>query len=72
MKWLGPMRMLEELYLAYDTVTDAGLAHLKDLDRLMVLDVRRTRVTETGVNELRKRLPNCMILTEPQPELPGR
>lgn len=48
-------------------VLEAAIAGL-----IMVLDVRRTRVTETGINELRKLLPNCMILTEPQPELPGR
>lgn len=72
LKWLGQMRTLEELHLAYDKVTDVGLAYLQDLDQLMVLDVRRTAVTESGINALRNRLPNCMILTEPQPELPGR
>jgi len=53
---------LRELYLHSTNVSDAGLAHLKGLNELERLDLAETRVTDAGVNELRKALPNCIIV----------
>jgi hypothetical protein len=46
-------------------VTDAGLANLKGLDRLELLEVAGTKVTAGGVDELEKALPNCKIVFGP-------
>ncbi len=45
-------------------VTDAGLAHLAGLTALKELDLTRTDVTDVGVAELQKALPNCSIETQ--------
>jgi len=37
------------------------LEHLKGLTSLCILDLRSTQVTDAGVNELKKALPNCLI-----------
>jgi hypothetical protein len=50
-----------KLDLEFDMITDAGLAHLKKLPRLRELDLRWTKVTAGGVNQLKKVLPNCQI-----------
>jgi len=42
-------------------VTDAGLAHLKGLTSLKWLAVAKTKVTDVGVNDLQKALPNVKI-----------
>ncbi len=48
---------LKSLRLDGTQVTDAGMAHLKGLYRLAHLDVRRTRVTAAGTNQLKTPLP---------------
>ncbi len=50
---------LRELALDKTQVTDAGLANLRGLTRLESL--RETAVTDAGVNDLQKCLPNCKI-----------
>jgi len=43
-------------------ITDAGLVHLKDLTNLEYLDLRETPITDSGVAELQKAVPNCEII----------
>ena len=52
---------LETLRLDQLPLTDAGLRHLTGLIGLRKLDLRFTRVTDVGANELRKALPDCKI-----------
>ncbi len=49
------------LRLEHTSITDAGLAHLEGLDRLVALDVTFNPVTAKGVEGLAKALPKCMI-----------
>jgi len=42
-------------------VTDAWLVHLAGLTNLKGLDLRFTQVTDAGLAELEKALPNCDI-----------
>jgi len=53
---------LEWLYLMNTKVTDAGLVHLKGLTNLEELYLMNTKVTDAGVQELRKALPDCLII----------
>ena len=55
----GP-KNLSSLSLVKMQVTDSGLNELTGLKYLSSLDLR-TRVTDKGVAELRKALPNCFI-----------
>ena len=54
---LGNLRRLD---IARTAVSDVGLAHLQGLTRLQVL-INNTQVTDAGVNELKKALPNTGI-----------
>ena len=46
----------------YNTqVTDASLEHFKGLTNLQELALHGTQVTDAGVTELKKALPNCQI-----------
>jgi hypothetical protein len=42
-------------------VTDAGLEHLKGLTQLQTLWLGSTHVTDEGVRQLSRVLPNCRI-----------
>ena len=42
-------------------ITDAGLVHLKGLSSLQTLDLRFTQITDQGIADLKKALPNCKI-----------
>jgi hypothetical protein len=42
-------------------VTDAGLGHLKGLKKLKVLNLHGSKVTDRGVEELKRALPDCTI-----------
>ena len=55
---------LQKLYLDGTRITDAGLVHLAGLTRLerLYLYLNRTRITDAGVAELKKALPNCIIM----------
>ena len=43
-------------------ITDAGLKHLKGLTNLTELVLSTNKVTDAGVADLQKALPNCEIL----------
>jgi Ran GTPase-activating protein (RanGAP) involved in mRNA processing and transport len=45
-------------------VTDAGLKELASLKNLSKLDLSDTQVTDEGLKELQKALPNCRIIQE--------
>jgi len=53
---------LIELRLGRTRVSDAGLAYLKICKRLSELNLKETKVTASGINELGKALPRCRIL----------
>jgi hypothetical protein len=44
---------------------------LKRLTQLQLLALRRTRVTESGAEDLHRALPNCLILFGTADELKG-
>lgn len=52
---------LNTLFINDTQVTDAGLGHLKGMTKLRELHLGNTQVTEGGVNELKKALPNCKV-----------
>jgi hypothetical protein len=49
------------LDLVSTRVTDGGLKELAPLKNLTTLKLRETKVTDVGVAELRKALPNCKV-----------
>ena len=51
-----------ECVISTPTLGDAGLAHLKGLTKLRAIDFTGTQVTQSGVQELQKVLPNAQIL----------
>ena len=42
-------------------ISDAGLVHLKGLTELQTLDLDSTQITDAGIADLKKALPNCAI-----------
>jgi len=44
-------------------IADAGLVHLTGLPALKILGLTGTQVTDAGVAELQKALPNCRIFS---------
>jgi hypothetical protein len=62
LKELAEMKGLQTLDL-HNTlkVTDAGLKDLAGLQGLQTLDLRYTQVTDAGVADLQKALPDCEI-----------
>ena len=42
-------------------IADGGLVHLKGLSSLQTLDLRFTQITDQGIADLKKALPNCKI-----------
>ena len=56
------MSKLETLDLGFcRKITDAGLVHLKGMTNLQSLDLGGTKITDAGVADLKKALPNCEI-----------
>ena len=49
------------MFLNGTQATDADLAHLSGVTALETLDLSDTQVTDGGVGELQKALPNCEI-----------
>jgi hypothetical protein len=64
---LACLRMLprlREVILTSSAVSDAGLPHLYGLRELETVDLRFTAVSESGIAELRRALPQAKILTK--------
>jgi hypothetical protein len=57
---LKELTKLQSLNLP-EQITDAGFDHLKGLTNLTDLYLLGTQVTDAGVAELKKALPNCEI-----------
>ena len=55
------MSELNMLDLNFTQVTDAGLVHLTGLTKLKDLRLVGTQVTDQGVSELQKTLPNVQV-----------
>ena len=51
-----------EINLMRTQITDEGLVHLKALTRLQDLSFGRNKITDAGVADLQKALPNCKIV----------
>ena len=57
---LKQLTKLEELVLNGTQITDAGLVHLAGLTKLKLISLPK-QVTDAGIAELQKALPNCTI-----------
>lgn len=55
---------LERLVIVESRITDEGLVHLTKFPRLRDVYFRGTRVSEAGVERLRRELPECEIVVE--------
>jgi hypothetical protein len=62
MKDIAGHSELETLLLGGSKVTDAGLKDLASLKKLKLLNVANTQVSDKGVTELKKSLPDCDIM----------
>jgi len=49
------------MYLNSTSVSDAGLVHLQGLTQLKVLGLSNTQVTEAGISELKRALPELQV-----------
>ena len=58
---LTELKQLTRLSLAGSSLTDVGIKHLAGLTNLESLDLRRTKATAAGINELKAALPKCEI-----------
>ncbi len=59
---IGDWTKLEKVYLNRNrSLDDKVIVHLKGLDRLKVLELRETQVTEKGAGQLREMLPNARV-----------
>jgi hypothetical protein len=59
---LNGLPHLKEINLSGSEVTDKGLRRLADFKSLRRIDVRNTKVTAQGVEELKTSLPDCEVL----------
>lgn len=53
---------LRRLHLFSAGITDAGLAYLEHLPQLEAVRIEETKVTEQGIDRLRKALPRCQVV----------
>jgi hypothetical protein len=61
LKFIENMKQLQNLYLSSSSVTDAGLCRLEHLRNLKEMKIRFPKVTQQGIEKLRRALPNCKI-----------
>ena len=59
---LKELTELQTLFLGDTQITDAKLVRLKGLNNLQELYLTGTKVTDAGVADLKKALPNCLII----------
>jgi Leucine-rich repeat (LRR) protein len=60
-KNLAELKQLKRLSLAGSSISDAAIQHLEGLTNLEMLDLSRTKITQAGVERLRKALRACTI-----------
>ena len=48
-----------EVVFNFNDITDTGLLHLKGLTKLQRLKLGGTKITDAGIADLKKSLPNC-------------
>jgi hypothetical protein len=58
---LSEFRSLRDLSLCYTNLHDKDIEQFAGLQKLESLDVRRTRITPSGFQRLKRLLPNCKI-----------
>lgn len=58
---LAALPNLEYVHLDGAPITDAGLKHLRTLKKLKMVTLSNTKVTQTGVDELKRALPKATI-----------
>ena len=61
---IGRMRGLFWLGLAYSNASDSWIPHVTKLRGLRHLTIVGTEISPDGVEELKRKLPNCRIVTE--------
>ena len=59
--WRNEQGQVIHVRLGRSQITDTGLVHLTGLTKLTYLDLRNTSITDAGIAELKKALPNCGI-----------
>jgi citrate lyase alpha subunit len=55
------LKEIKNLYLANSKITDASIPVLKDLEKLAVLNISSTGITDKGVKELMAAIPGCYV-----------
>lgn len=61
---LSKLPALESISLWDSDVDDSAIVHLKKLTNLKRLVVGRTQMSQQGIEELRKSLPNCLVIDD--------
>lgn len=62
LRYIAKLQSLESLVLSRNNeITDAGLQHLKSLQKLRQLFITSTSITHTGISDLQTALPQCQI-----------
>jgi hypothetical protein len=61
LEYISGLTHLEYLYLSHSTITDDSLYYLKRLHNLKTLNVVGTDVSESGIEDLQKELPNIEV-----------
>ncbi len=53
--------MVSFFFMSWTKITGAGLVHLKGLTNLKSLNLNTTKITDGGVKDFQKALPDCYI-----------
>ncbi|MCX7700041.1 MAG: protein kinase [Gemmataceae bacterium] len=69
---LSEFKNLKRLSLAGSQVNDASVKYLAQLSGLEELDLRQTRLTPAGIEELKKAMPKCRIVTNDEGPPPNK
>jgi hypothetical protein len=64
---LRGLPLIEYLDLSYSEVTDAIIDDLCSLPRLRLVRLEETGMTSVGLNELRRRRPDCIVSLDDSP-----
>jgi hypothetical protein len=64
---LEQLRNIEHLDLDGAPITDAGLKHLYSLKKLKTVMLSNTQITQRGMDDLKRALPNANLVSSPPP-----